>query len=128
MVSHPCLRTPLYNAMPFTYPNIYLTTPSHQILLVTLLLIISHTIKITSPNQTPRLVRLTIKLYKGQARQGGEGHDFARDYVVKAAKHGIYKYQQVDTTSSLIFSVLWSGYTDTGSVTLPQRVVPLWTT
>lgn len=63
-----------------------------------------------SPNQTPRLIRLTIKLYKGQARQGGEGHDFAREYVVKAAKlhakHGIYKYQQVDTTLSLIFSFL----------------------
>ncbi|KAJ5100444.1 hypothetical protein N7456_006496 [Penicillium angulare] len=51
-----------------------------------------------TPNQTPRLIRLTIKLYKGETRQGGEGHDFARDYVVKAAKlhakHGIYKYQQ----------------------------------
>lgn len=49
--------------------------------------------------QAERLLRLTIKLYKGQARQGGEGHDFARDYVVKAAKlhakHGIYAYQQV---------------------------------
>ncbi|PYI14322.1 hypothetical protein BO99DRAFT_25118 [Aspergillus violaceofuscus CBS 115571] len=48
--------------------------------------------------RTERLLRLTIKLYKGQARQGGEGHDFARDYVVKAAKlhakHGIYAYQQ----------------------------------
>ncbi|KAJ5517316.1 hypothetical protein N7527_008876 [Penicillium freii] len=31
--------------------------------------------------RTERLLRLTIKLYKGQARQGGEGHDFARDYV-----------------------------------------------
>jgi hypothetical protein len=55
----------------------------------------------TSTSQTPRLLRLTIKLYKSQGRQGGEGHDFAREYVVKAAKlhakHGIYMYQQVDT-------------------------------
>jgi hypothetical protein len=56
----------------------------------------------SSTGQTTRLLRLTIKLYKGQGRQGGEGHDFARDYVVKAAKlhakHGIYMYQQVDAT------------------------------
>ncbi|KAJ5263498.1 hypothetical protein N7478_011103 [Penicillium angulare] len=51
-----------------------------------------------TPNQTPRLIRLTIKFYKGEARQGGEGHDFARDFIMKAAKlhakQGIYKYQQ----------------------------------
>ncbi|KAF4215747.1 hypothetical protein CNMCM6805_003333 [Aspergillus fumigatiaffinis] len=29
-----------------------------------------------STSQTPRLLRLTIKLYKSQGRQGGEGHDF----------------------------------------------------
>lgn len=53
--------------------------------------------------RTERLLRLTIKLYKGQARQGGEGHEFARDYVVKAAKlhakHGIYAYQQVNQST-----------------------------
>ncbi|OGM42819.1 hypothetical protein ABOM_008998 [Aspergillus bombycis] len=52
----------------------------------------------SSSKQTPRLLRLTIKLYKGQERQGSEGHDFAREYVVKAAKlhakHGILMYQQ----------------------------------
>ncbi|KAF1730564.1 hypothetical protein CRV24_010027 [Beauveria bassiana] len=48
--------------------------------------------------KTQRLLRLTIKLYRGPQRPGGEGHDFARDYVVKVsklhAKHGITMYQQ----------------------------------
>ena len=56
--------------------------------------------------KTARLLRITIKLYKGQERQGGEGHDFARAYVAKAskihAKHGIFMYKQV------VSSWLWT--------------------
>ena len=54
-----------------------------------------------SAGTTPRLLRLSISLYRSPSRNGAEAYDFAtNNHAVQAAKihakHGIHSYVQVD--------------------------------